>query len=129
MADLTDAAGASALAGALATLSAAGARLVVEAPDGTPLAELSLNLLAPAPPAAEPEPPADVADLATTALVHAVAAVGVPVDLMHKRHKLAVVADLDRQGFFRLKNSVERAAAALHVTRYTVYNYLKELGA
>ena len=46
---------------------------------------------------------------------------------MHKRHKLAVVADLRDRGFFLLKESVDTAAAALDVTRFTIYNYLNEL--
>lgn len=69
----------------------------------------------------------DVDELAQRVLSHAVAAVDVPVDLMQKRHKLAVVADLRDRGFFRLKESVETAAQALGVTRFTVYNYLNEL--
>jgi len=50
------------------------------------------------------------------------------VDLMQKRHKIAVVNDLKDRGFFMLKESVEMAAAALQVTRFTIYNYLNELG-
>jgi len=45
-----------------------------------------------------------------------------------KRHKIAVVNDLKDRGFFMLKESVEMAAQALQVTRFTIYNYLNELG-
>lgn len=69
----------------------------------------------------------DVDELAQRVLARAVAASGVPVDLMQKRHKLAVVQDLKDRGFFLLKESVETAAQALGVTRFTVYNYLNEI--
>lgn len=69
----------------------------------------------------------DVDELAQRVLARALAAVGVPVDLMQKRHKIAVVQDLKSRGFFLLKESVETAAQALGVTRFTVYNYLNEI--
>lgn len=69
----------------------------------------------------------DVDDLATDLLARAIASVDVPVELMQKRHKVAVVADLKDRGFFMLKESVETAAQALGVTRFTVYNYLNEV--
>lgn len=69
----------------------------------------------------------DVDELAQRVLSRAIAAVDVPVDLMQKRHKLAVVQDLKGRGFFLLKESVETAAQALGVTRFTVYNYLNEI--
>jgi predicted transcriptional regulator YheO len=69
----------------------------------------------------------DVDDLATDLLARAITSVDVPVELMQKRHKVAVVADLKDRGFFMLKESVETAAQALGVTRFTVYNYLNEL--
>lgn len=72
---------------------------------------------------------ASIDDLARHLLSQAIAAVPAPVDLMQKRHKLAVVADLKDRGFFLLKESVETAAAALGVTRFTIYNYLNELEA
>lgn len=69
----------------------------------------------------------DVDELAQRVLARAIAAVDVPVELMQKRHKLAVVQDLKERGFFLLKESVETAAQALGVTRFTVYNYLNEI--
>lgn len=65
--------------------------------------------------------------LAQQVLASAIKAVGVPVDLMHKRHKLAVVRALKDRGFFRLKEGVETAAQALGVTRFSVYNYLNDI--
>lgn len=51
----------------------------------------------------------------------------IPVSLMKKQHKLEVVKSLDDRGLFLIRDGVERAAAALQVTRYTIYNYLNEL--
>jgi len=69
----------------------------------------------------------DIDELARHLLAEAIDAAGAPVDLMHKKHKIAVVNDLKDRGFFMLKESVGMAAVALHVTRFTVYNYLNEL--
>lgn len=69
----------------------------------------------------------DIDELAGRLLRQALAAVDAPVPLMQKRHKLAVVEDLKGRGFFMLKESVETAAAALGVTRFTIYNYLNEI--
>jgi predicted transcriptional regulator YheO len=69
----------------------------------------------------------DIDELAQHLLAEAIEAAGAPVDLMHKKHKIAVVNDLKDRGFFMLKESVGMAAQALHVTRFTVYNYLNEL--
>jgi len=70
----------------------------------------------------------DIDELAQHLLARAIDACGAPVDLMQKRHKIAVVNDLKDGGFFMLKESVEMAAQALQVTRFTIYNYLNELG-
>lgn len=44
-----------------------------------------------------------------------------------KRANLLAVKNMQEKGIFLIKGGVERAAAALGVTRYTVYNYLDEL--
>ncbi len=75
------------------------------------------------------EYPQDVDSLAQSLLARAIADAEVPVELMQKRHKLGVVHDLRDRGFFQLKEAVETAAKALSVTRFTIYNYLNELGA
>lgn len=73
--------------------------------------------------------PTDIDELADHLLDRAIRDSGVPVSLMHKRHKLAIVEELQRKGFFQLKEAAERAASRLEVTRYTIYNYLNELAA
>ena len=69
----------------------------------------------------------DVDEVAQHVLASALKSVNVPVDLMHKRHKMAVVRELKEGGYFLLKESVETAAQALGVTRFSVYNYLNEI--
>ncbi|MFD7009501.1 transcriptional regulator [Rhodococcus jostii] len=71
--------------------------------------------------------PHSVEELSTRMLDAAIGAVGVPVAKMKKEHKVQVVAELDRRGFFLVKQAPESAAAALGVTRFTIYNYLNEL--
>ncbi|MEV7973863.1 PAS domain-containing protein [Cellulomonas sp. NPDC089187] len=70
----------------------------------------------------------DVDELAAGILRQAVDEQGVPVELMRKEHKLAVVRSARRRGIFLMRDAVEMVAAALHVTRFTIYNYLNEIG-
>ncbi|MBH0110547.1 PAS domain-containing protein [Salinibacterium sp. NG253] len=69
----------------------------------------------------------DVEELADHLIADTIARAGVPVDLMKKEHKLAVVARLRERGMFLLRDAVETVAGALEVTRFTIYNYLNEL--
>lgn len=69
----------------------------------------------------------DVDELAADLLNSAIARAGSPVADMGKGQKIAVVEDLQDRGFFVLKESVEKVASALKVTRFTIYNYLKEI--
>jgi len=41
--------------------------------------------------------------------------------------KIQAVSAMQRRGLFIVKGGVERAAAALHVSRFTVYNYMEQL--
>lgn len=69
--------------------------------------------------------PVSVEDLTEGILSEAIAAVGVPVQLMKKNHKTEVVRELDRRGFFALREATELAAQRLGVSRYSIYNYRK----
>lgn len=71
--------------------------------------------------------PADVDSLQRFLVDRAVGKIGIPVDLMKKRHKAAVVRELDEAGFFLIKDAVDHLAGHLDVTRYTIYNYLNEI--
>lgn len=80
----------------------------------------------------EPRPPAevfvhDVDELAALLLKQAIDEAAVPVELMQKRHKIEVVRSLRARGMFLLRDAVETVAAALSVTRFTIYNYLNEI--
>ncbi|MFD8499743.1 aminotransferase class V-fold PLP-dependent enzyme [Amycolatopsis sp. NPDC059657] len=70
--------------------------------------------------------PPDVDSLQRFLIERAVGKAGIPVELMKKVHKAAVVRELDEAGFFLIKDSVDSLAAHLDVTRYTIYNYLNE---
>ncbi|MGZ0785453.1 helix-turn-helix transcriptional regulator [Pseudomonas saponiphila] len=48
---------------------------------------------------------------------------------MGKRHKLDAVRQMQERGVFIVKGGIEKAAAALGVTRYTIYNYLEQIRA
>ncbi|GAA0182662.1 hypothetical protein SH2C18_50000 [Clostridium sediminicola] len=54
--------------------------------------------------------------------------IGKPISFMDKEDKLKVIDFLDKRGVFMIKSSVEIIAEDLGVSRYTIYNYLKELG-
>lgn len=94
---------------------------------------LAGSMLPPTSPPARPESgeqaESDVDQLVRRMLTQAIAASGLDVEDMSKRHKVAVVEDLKQRGFFLIRDSIEDAAAALHVTRFTIYNYLNELDA
>ena len=69
----------------------------------------------------------DVASLTADLLQRAVDSIGVPVPSMSRMHKVQVVRELDRRGFFVIREAAETAGEALQVTRFTVYNYLAEV--
>ncbi|MET7996615.1 aminotransferase class V-fold PLP-dependent enzyme [Amycolatopsis sp. NPDC005232] len=73
--------------------------------------------------------PPDVDSLQRFLVDRAIGKAGIPVDLMKKRHKAAVVRELDEAGFFLIKDAVDHLATHLDVTRYTIYNYLNEIRA
>lgn len=51
-----------------------------------------------------------------------------PVHLMNKQDRLKVVKCLYEKGSFNYQKSIPKIAKLLGVTRYTIYNYLNELG-
>lgn len=55
--------------------------------------------------------------------------VAVPVSLMTNHDRMRLVEHLEERGVFLLKGAVDQVAAALSVTRYTVYYYLKKMRA
>lgn len=73
--------------------------------------------------------PADMDVLITEILDTAVKATGKPVVLMNKAEKIQAVEQMLRRGLFVVKGSVPRAAKALNISRYTIYNYLDHIKA
>ena len=59
-------------------------------------------------------------------LEQAILGMGKQPAFMNRKERIETVRMLDRYGIFRLKGSVEYVANALGVTRFTIYNYLKE---
>ncbi len=46
---------------------------------------------------------------------------------MKREQKIQAVCEMQRRGLFIVKGGVQRAAAALQVSRFTIYNYIEEL--
>nr|WP_171169585.1 helix-turn-helix domain-containing protein [Streptomyces sp. I05A-00742] len=49
---------------------------------------------------------------------------GVPLARLDRKAKQSVVRNLEARGAFALRHGVETVAAALGVSRFTIYNYL-----
>jgi predicted transcriptional regulator YheO len=68
-----------------------------------------------------------VNDLGDLILDKAIAEQGIPVNLMRKEHKLNVLRGARDGGVFLLRDAAGTVAKKLGISRFTVYNYLKEL--
>ncbi len=74
-----------------------------------------------------PEEAPQVDALIEEIIADAVNRFGKPVQVMSKDEKIHAVQAMLERGLFMVRGGVERAAAALKVTRFTVYNYLDSL--
>jgi predicted transcriptional regulator YheO len=70
----------------------------------------------------------DVDELAAHLIHQSIADAALPVEQMKKEHKIEVVRRLKARGMFLLRDAVEMIAESLQVSRFTIYNYLNELG-
>lgn len=52
---------------------------------------------------------------------------GASADSLTREDKIQAVGAMQRRGLFIVKGGVERAAAALRVSRFTIYNYMEQL--
>lgn len=77
-------------------------------------------------PVARPEAPRDMEQLMAQ-IIEAACPGGVVG--MKKAQKLEAVRQMQDRGMFIVKGGIEKAAAALGVTRYTIYNYLEQIRA
>lgn len=50
---------------------------------------------------------------------------GKPIALMNKEDRMNLVRYLRDNGGFSLKKGIQNVAKKMHVSRYTIYNYLK----
>lgn len=68
----------------------------------------------------------DVSEALENIIRKAIFESGMTVSQMQKEDKVKIVLELDKKGIFLIKGSVDKLAAALGVSRYTIYNYLEE---
>jgi len=132
------------------TTSASGRRLrsatlLFRDGDGTPAVALCLNadmtvfemahgwleqMLHRKPPAPRVETPAS--ELGLEAMMQEIIDDAVkrfmkPPELMNKEEKMYAVEAMMNRGLFLIRNSVEQVAAALGVSRFTIYNYIEQI--
>lgn len=60
-------------------------------------------------------------------LMHEIIGNAVPPGEMKREQKIQAVREMQRRGLFIVKGGVQRAAVALQVSRFTIYNYMEEL--
>lgn len=111
--------------------------------DGIPFATLCLNadvsafsgmhawleqMLAPIRQIAAPAPPpAPATEQQMDTLMREIIGDAVPLAAMKREQKIQAVCEMQRRGLFIVKGGVQRAAEALGVSRFTIYNYMEEL--
>ncbi|WP_275923811.1 helix-turn-helix transcriptional regulator [Burkholderia sola] len=71
--------------------------------------------------------PPDIESLIDNIICQAIHRYRKPVVQMTKEEKTTAVALMQDRGLFIVKGGVDKAASALGVTRFTIYNYLDEL--
>ena len=62
------------------------------------------------------------------AIDQAIRSVGKPAAMLNKEERLQVITILEKQGILQMQKCIPSVAKKLGVSRYTVYNYLGELG-
>jgi len=77
--------------------------------------------------ALEPITPEPVGHMVDRLIAESIEAVRTPVALMRKEDRMRAVERMEARGVFVMKGSIERAARALNVSRFSIYNYLKEI--
>ncbi|MEG6616825.1 PAS domain-containing protein [Peptococcaceae bacterium 1198_IL3148] len=68
----------------------------------------------------------DITEVLDNMIEQVIAKTALPVAMMQKEDKISVVLELDDKGVFMIKGAVDKVAAMLGVSRYTIYNYLEE---
>lgn len=88
-----------------------------------PVAQAMAPAVAPVVSAAEPQ----MDTLMQEIIDAAVPVPGGTAASMKREDKIRAVGEMQRRGLFIVKGGVERAAAALNVSRFTIYNYMEQL--
>ena len=119
--------------------------LVLRTPGGKPVIALCLNvdlsaftmvralleeIAKPAPASADApaeETQLDVGEVIPQMIQEALAEVGKPPKFMDRDDRLRAVGLMHERGLFLIRGGVERAAAALGISKFTLYSYLKEV--
>jgi predicted transcriptional regulator YheO len=85
-------------------------------------------LLTAAAPETAPEPPAESQmDTLMQEIISQAVGPGGNAEALRREDKILAVGAMQRRGLFIVKGGVERAAAALQVSRFTIYNYMEQL--
>ncbi len=71
----------------------------------------------------------DVGDVIAHMIEEALAEVGKPAKFMDREDRLQAVRLMHERGLFLIRGGVERAAAALGISKFTLYGYLKDVRA
>lgn len=79
--------------------------------------------------AAGEETQLDVTDVIPHMIQEALTEVGKPPKFMDREDRLQAVRLMHERGLFLIRGGVERAAAALGISKFTLYSYLKEVRA
>jgi predicted transcriptional regulator YheO len=69
----------------------------------------------------------NINDVMAKMLSNAIKEVDKPILYMEKNDKIKIIEYLDTKGAFMIKGAVDHTAEKLNVSRYTIYNYLKEV--
>jgi predicted transcriptional regulator YheO len=72
-------------------------------------------------------PSDDMTSTVKSVIDDAISSIPVPLHLAEKSHKMDALGIMHDRGLFLIKGGIEYAAGALGVSRFTIYNYLKEL--
>ncbi|MHA4871692.1 helix-turn-helix transcriptional regulator [Duganella sp. PWIR1] len=72
-------------------------------------------------------PPESQMDTLMQEIINEAVSPGGSADAITREEKIQAVGAMQRRGLFIVKGGVERAAAALGVSRFTVYNYMEQL--
>lgn len=72
-------------------------------------------------------PPEDMALTIKGVIDDAISSIPEPIHLAEKSHKMDALKIMHGRGLFLIKGGIQYAARALGVSRFTIYNYLKEL--